>query len=86
VKRFLPLVLALVTGCSTQFNPAAPRLYPAKDLQHDPLVVFVGDSITHNWLASGTPSVLKSHPMWIDKSSTTLENISLHAGGRTLTP
>jgi hypothetical protein len=30
----------------------------------------MGDSITHNWLASG---VLRQHPMWIDKSSTTLE-------------
>jgi hypothetical protein len=41
-----------------------------KDLRHDPRVVFIGDETTHGWLASG---VLAQHPMWIDKSSTTLE-------------
>jgi hypothetical protein len=73
MKRFLPLILTLATGCSTmQSNPAAPHhLYPPEEFQHDPVVVFIGDEITHNWLASG---VLKQHPRWIDKSSTTLES------------
>lgn len=68
MKYLLPLVLTLVSGCSTQFQPAPHG--PQKDLQHDPVVVFMGDEITHNWLASG---VLEQHPMWVDKSSTTLE-------------
>ncbi len=69
MKRLLPLILTLATGCSTQFNPAQPHL-AQKNLQHDPRVVFIGDETTHGWLASG---VLAQHPMWIDKSSTTLE-------------
>lgn len=68
MKHLLPLILTLATGCSTQFQPQ-PHL-AQKDLVSTPKVVFMGDSITHNWLASG---VLAQHPMWIDKSSTTLE-------------
>src|SRR5580704_18118546 len=72
MKRFLPLILTLATGCSTmQSNPAAPHhLYPPEEFQHNPVVVFIGDEITHGWLASG---VLAKYPRWIDKSSTALE-------------
>jgi|SRR5580704_8252987 hypothetical protein len=72
MKYFLPPILTLATGCSTmQSNPAAPHhLDPPEEFQHDPVVVFIGDEITHGWLASG---VMAKHPRWIDKSSTTLE-------------
>jgi lysophospholipase L1-like esterase len=72
MKRLLPLILTLATGCSTmQSDPVAPHhLDPPEEFQHDPAVVFMGDMIAHGWLASG---VLKQHPRWIDKSSTTLE-------------
>jgi hypothetical protein len=42
MKHFLPLILTLATGCSTQFNPA-PR-GPQKDLATTPTVLFVGDN------------------------------------------
>jgi hypothetical protein len=65
MKRFLPLILTLATGCSTmQSNPAAPHhLYPPEEFQHNPKVLFVGD----NQLSSiFTPEVIAQRPMWVN--------------------
>jgi|HubBroStandDraft_6_1064221.scaffolds.fasta_scaffold135015_3 hypothetical protein len=51
MKHFLPLILTLATGCSTQFNPAPHG--PQKDLATTPTVLFVGDNQMGAWFTAG---------------------------------
>ena len=61
MKHFLPLLLILATGCSTQFQPAPHG--PQKDLATTPTVLFVGDNQMASWYTAGN---LAQHPGWVN--------------------
>ncbi|HUD21822.1 MAG TPA: GDSL-type esterase/lipase family protein [Acidobacteriaceae bacterium] len=60
MKHFLPLALIFATGCSSM--QVSPKLV-SKDLEHDPVVAFVGDPILTAWISQ------QDNPLWFNFGS-----------------